>query len=692
MWSLTTLKKRRKTRTRRTPPSYRGLIGGSTFFPEVAFRPQPHDGHWDKCGSWWITNETNLVPAEWEYAPSFEGEHVPYVALQRPLAGLTRQGKVRVFPRLDSLATIARLLGVSPDEDVLDVDIDSFIPHASRFETTPELTDRLRQCFPSWFGLNLYDYQVTGALHAHHGHYLIADPMGLGKTRQALAAASLDNPRRMVVISPPVALTSWGREVTLSGVTRPDREDTRPEPAQAISPDTQPGDWVEVLHTGVWKTYQGVLRDKDGNVLLTPKTKKPRRGQIPIPIADMDFPDEGTVIVSDMQVALDNKFARRLRAWDPDVVIIDEVHRIKTPSSSRSKAVRDVAKNAPRVYGLSGTPVFAKVYEMYPLLDAVKLLGPVFRGFKGFTSTYCYKTPFNSYETVMGKLPQLRRLLDERVWVRRETQAVLPNLPDNYGTSELLDVDTALFDRAHDEVIEDINEWIDEYTTDDGSLPEEPEVDAFCKSSLSLISKLRSAAGLTKVAAAQETVERYLGNNPGEPLIIWTHHQDVTKAMAQMAKSVVDPSRVRVIAGGTGSKRMGEIADEFQAGDVDILIASITAAGVSITLTRGRFSLFVEADWTPANIQQAMKRTNRIGQSRDTHAHTLVAVGTLDETIQFNLHSKSRVLSPLLGADQDASVVGGEAQSPAYYILRQIVDEVMQARQDKNRRSTRTSS
>jgi hypothetical protein len=65
---------------------------------------------------------------------------------------------------------------------------------------------------PSWFGLALYPFQVAGAYAIAGGHRALCDAPGLGKTRQALAAAAIVRSRRTVIVVPPLVVENWCRE------------------------------------------------------------------------------------------------------------------------------------------------------------------------------------------------------------------------------------------------------------------------------------------------------------------------------------------------------------------------------------------------------------------------------------------------------------------------------------------------
>jgi SWI/SNF-related matrix-associated actin-dependent regulator 1 of chromatin subfamily A len=120
------------------------------------------------------------------------------------------------------------------------------------------------------------------------------------------------------------------------------------------------------------------------------------------------------------------------------------------------------------------------------------------------------------------------------------------------------------------------------------------------------------------------------------------------------------------------------LVDDFQAGKIPVLVCSISAAGVGITLTKASDMLFVETDWTPALITQAEDRCHRIGQEKHVICTTLIASGTLDEHIQSVLRKKAQILDAVMAGGDHAVAVDlrgetTEAASTLFEIVKECV-------------------
>lgn len=313
--------------------------------------------------------------------------------------------------------------------------------------------------------------------------------------------------------------------------------------------------------------------------------------------------------------------------------------------------------------------MFASPEELAPLLAETGHLGPVFGGREAFMTRYLRRNRFRGWDPRSNRLPELRSRLDSEIWVRRTKAQVLPDLPPKSRRALTVDIDDSGFRAAHGEVVAVIDSWLDEMESR-GDPPEElsdDDIRAWCSGQVGLVTSLRRAAGLAKVAPATEIVAEWVRGNTevdtdsGErrcvaPLVVWTHHRVVTDAMAAAVPEAVGGAGV--IMGGTPPDERARIVDRFQAGRIPVLVCSISAAGVGITLTASSDVLFVETDWTPALVSQAEDRCARLGQANHVSVTTLVAPGTLDEHIQAVLARKAAVLDQVMaGGDNHVEVL-----------------------------------
>lgn len=526
---------------------------------------------------------------------------------------------------------------------------------------------------PAWFGnaggITLFGYQAEGAELVAAGRTLLADEPGVGKTLAALAALAAAGASRVVVLCPPLVVAHWTREVRRSGLTAP-------------GGCAHPGDGPE----GIVPVVAG---------------RKPPAG----------LPPRGVVIVGDSLFASRRGLRNHLALWHPDGLVYDEAHRAKTWSSRRSEAARELAAAVRSnrlpdgrpglTIAATGTPMFASPAELAGVLDvAGKLDG--FGGHRKFLTRYARQNHFRAWVPRMSRLPELRSRLEE-TWVRRAKADVLPDLPEKLRYEVPVDAaGSKIYKDAHREVREAIDTWLAGLAKRRKFPPDTETILEFAAGNLGLVSRLRRAAGIIKIPSMIEWVTAHLDGNPVDvetgtyprPLILWTHHQEVRDALlealaeaglADLAKVRACTGPVRVIEGDTSLPDRNQAEEDFQAGRVAILVASIHAAGVGITLTRSSDVLFAETDWTPAVVAQAEDRCHRVG-SAATHLNigTMIALGTVDEHVHKALHDKGRILDTAIGGDNAVTAfTPGEQAATARRILTGLVAERVRARESK---------
>jgi len=504
------------------------------------------------------------------------------------------------------------------------------------------IPDREHCQLPDWFGLSLYPYQLAGAIEVVQGKRILADAPGVGKTRTSLAAASMLGCRRLLVLCPPVVTTHWVREIAASRIAEhlvvaPGGNTTNHVPPEHEIP---PGATTRLPHSVSPQQCDAQSRI----VVIKTGSKQP------------DLPSFGVVVASSSLVASRPALARQLAEWQPEVFIYDEAHGAKSWGSRRSRVMRRLATSCSVTIPTTGTPMMASPLELAPLLDMTRSLTGRFGSYLDFRETYTKPTKWG-WKPKREALPQLRPILERSVWVRRTKDDVLTDMPPKVRNAIWVDVPLSEYQMALEDVTAIITDWIHEYQGETGRWPDDDTVTEWCSGQLSMVSRLRQAAGLAKIGAATDLVGEWLQANPGEPIVAWAHHKTVVAGLGEALRShLPDTEQIAVIDGSVPEDQRAAIVDAFQAGKVRVLICSIQAAGVGITLTRSSEAVFVETDWTPALMVQAEDRQHRIGQEHPVTYTTLVAAGTLDERVQAVLATKARTLDAVMDGDHRVGV------------------------------------
>ena len=128
--------------------------------------------------------------------------------------------------------------------------------------------------------------------------------------------------------------------------------------------------------------------------------------------------------------------------------------------------------------------------------------------------------------------------------------------------------------------------------------------------------------------------------------------------------------RLGFITGEVNAQKRQAMVDQFQAGELDVLVCSTIAAKEGLTLTAADTVVFVEREWVPGWEEQAEDRVNRIGQDAETvHAIYLSVKGTIDEKFNAVVEEKRKVVAAVL----DGGEVGNR-DGIAKALLKAMVD------------------
>ena len=312
-----------------------------------------------------------------------------------------------------------------------------------------------------------------------------------------------------------------------------------------------------------------------------------------------------------------------------DMLILDEAHFAKSRTAKRTKAVLGALwdKCCYRLL-LSGTPCPNGIIDGFTAFN--KLAPEAFPDYYkyGFRYTNATRNWFTgNWEFKGGKnLKELRETLQRSCMVRRTKKAVLSELPDK------------IYSNIHISVTTDDSYKLDEDTR------ERIEEGRVAVTSMAVATK-RRGLGILKVPAAIDHVTNIMTSKTR--CVVFAYHRDVIEGLANTFKGICP---TLVISGDTPMKERDQIIQTFQSTGSDkiILVAQITAAGVGITLTASDICVFVELDWTPANMAQAIDRLHRIGQNNAVEVHYLVAQDTMDQQIIESLRNKIESINQVL--------------------------------------------
>jgi len=473
--------------------------------------------------------------------------------------------------------------------------------------------EKLSKAIPKkQFRGKLLNFQKMGLdfLLKSSGNALLADDMGLGKTVQTLAyIASEKQSLPAVVVAPLVTLTNWQREI--------ERFMKK-------------------------KSKNGRIVEHDVPTITSIRSGKQKE------LGDYDFYLINYELLYKRQIDLSKLKIHTL--------VCDEVQHLRSKTTKKYNAVKKLAgmKSVKYRVGLSGTPTYNHGSEIWSIVDILKpgLLG----SFKEFCEYFCYQDERGKAIVVPSKRDGLRHVLQRDVMLRRKKSDVLKELKDKVRYKETIDADETYYKNELNKIWSKLEEEQKHAET------EFSKVASYQRA----IQSERQAAGVAKLHHVIDFVKNIMEIE--ESVVVFCHHKSIHKLLHESLQEF-NPA---AIIGGQTDKIRQENIDNFQNGDTKLIIVGLRAGNLGINLTRAKYVIFAELDWSPAIHRQAEDRLHRIGQKNTVFAYYLIGKRTLDEHVANILVDKSYEIDAIMDETQDAY----ENKEKAKLILAQIHDKI----------------
>lgn len=473
--------------------------------------------------------------------------------------------------------------------------------------------EKLSKANPSkQFRGKLLNFQKEGLdfLLKSSGNALLADEMGLGKTVQTLAYLATEKQSfPALVIAPLVTLRNWQREV---------------------------GKFMKK------KSRNGRLIENEVSSSVVIRTGKSQE------IGKFDF-----YIIN---YELLEKRLQDLSQLDLRTIICDEVQNLRSKTTKKYAAVKKLAALQSVKYriGLSGTPIYNRGSEIWPIVDILRpgMLG----SFKEFCEYFCYVNDKGKAIVLENKRESLREELCKHVMLRRKKSDVLKELKDKVRYKEVIDSDSTYYNKELEKIWTKLKE-------------EQKEAETEFDKSASFhraIQSERQAAGIAKLPHVINFVKNIMEID--ESVVVFCHHRSIHDLLH---KSLSEYNPASIIGGQSDNERQLQI-DQFQEGKTKLMIAGLRAGNVGINLTRAKYVIFAELDWSPAIHRQAEDRLHRIGQKNTVFAYYLIGNGTLDDHVAKILVDKSYEIDTVMDEVSESF----ENKEKAELILAQIQDRL----------------
>ena len=351
---------------------------------------------------------------------------------------------------------------------------------------------------------------------------------------------------------------------------------------------------------------------------------------------------------SGLQVAVVNyesawRMEKEIAAWNPDLIIADEGHKIKTHNISASKAMHRLgARSAYRLL-LTGTVITNKAIDVF---SQYKFLNPAVFGnsFYTFRNRYFDMVGYGNHTPVLKKAmaDELTRRLHSIAF--RATKAECLDLPATTDIIRSVELEPAAMKVYRDLVKESYAE-----------LGEKEITAANILTRLLRLSQLTGGFIGDDEGGAPQNISRAKLNalsdildmaaQEGRKLVIIARFVAEIKAIcAMLGKMGIGYS---LIMGGVTDRE--EQVSRFQNDpDVQVFVGQIATAGLGITLTAASTLVFYSTDYSMSNHEQARARIHRVGQRENCTYIYLAAKGTVDMKVLKALRDKADLARTLV--------------------------------------------
>ena len=441
-----------------------------------------------------------------------------------------------------------------------------------------------------------YDYQKAGIEYGlSHNHWLLLDAPGLGKSLQMIYLAQELKQREnikhcLIVCGINTLKYNWKKEIE--------------------------------THSDLSCRILGQKINSKGNLII---------GSITDRVNDLKNDLEEFFIITNIETLRNDDIIKYINNGVNkfDMIICDEMHKAKSPSSQQGKNFLKL--NSKYKVGLTGTLLLNSPLDAYVPLKWIGADNSTYTNFKYY---YCdFSGPFNNILTGYKNIDVLKNQLDN-ISLRR-TKDIL-ELPPKNIIHEYVEMDN-----NQEKFYQDIT---------NGIIEEVDKVELNTSTLLSMVTRLRQATADPSILTSNETIssakiERTIDlakeilDNEDKVVIFSLFKKPLDKIMNELSE--YNPL---LCTGDIPDNIISDNINEFQTSNKNkVMCATISKMGTGITLTSASYAIFMDSSWTSAVNQQAEDRIYRIGSKSPVFIYYLWTAGTIDEHVKEIVEDKEAI-------------------------------------------------
>lgn len=389
---------------------------------------------------------------------------------------------------------------------------------------------------------------------------------------------------------------------------------------------------------GVWRREFAKHSAVDYTVLVVDRgSMKDKAEKIRRAVAMAGLHNQPVAIVINYDSCWRAQVGEAILETDWHLVICDESHRIKSPTSNVSKFCAKLTHSSRRRLALTGTPMPnnpGDLFGQFRFLDP-SLFG---RSWTRFKLEFALMNPHipQKVDRWINEDELQRRF---RMIAFRVADEVLDLPPINH-----VDIACTLGRKGADAYRQMKRDMIAEI--EDGSLTASNGMVKFLR-----LQQMTGGAMLDQVSGEVKTIDTAKRDALAGLL------EDVSEPFVVFCRFRHDLEQVRAVAAKLG-RSYGEISGtqrdltehSMMPDGIDVMGVQIQSGGTGIDLTRARLAAYYSVGLTPGDFDQSVARLHRPGQEHPVVMYHLICEGTIDEHIYRALQTKRDLIETVMEA------------------------------------------
>ena len=471
--------------------------------------------------------------------------------------------------------------------------------------------------------LPLRDYQAEGVAYGMEKlHYINGDSPGLGKSFQTIATIYALNAWPALIICPASLRRNWQLEwEKFVGIKA------------MILNDSVKKTWPTFYEMGMCKVF--IVNYESLKKFFVQDIVKNEKGKFKL--SNVTFNSNINIFNS---------------------IAIDEIHKVRDPTTIMSKLVRGICAKKRVVIGLTGTPIVNKPKDLVAQLLAIGQLEAVAGNYKHFMNRYCG----GMAGAGATNLEELNYKLKTTCFFQRLKKDVLKDLPDKVHQIVYCDITTRdEYNKASTDLANYLKENKDKT---DAEVAKSMRGEVMVK-----IGILKQISARGKMNEVSEYIEEIV--DADEKVGVFLHHKEIANFVKEKFPSTL------LYTGSQSDEEKNKAVHDFQKckkcdirfenhvncdhehvpSNNKIIALSTKAGGVGLTLTAASRMAVIELPWHPADCEQIESRFHRMSQKNSVQCTYFLGKDTIDEHIYDIIEKKRAIADTVLGVSDDRKFV-----------------------------------